>query len=149
MITTCTSSLLTGLCAIPGFFKTKSKHPPINIAQTVLDKFKVNHPYCTVCIDQGKEIDMSQDFRNTIDAEGFQFPIIKSLHTHISPPYHAKLSPYLYDNKIHIPIPLHGNHKTLYLALEIDKDMSRIRLNHCIPDTTAAKVPKWRLILKH
>ena len=52
-------------------FLMSTKHPPVETARKVLNKFKATHPHRTVRTDQGKELGKSEKFREMIDQEGF------------------------------------------------------------------------------
>lgn len=56
-------------------FLTKTKDPPIMMAQAVLSKFKSDHPHKTVRTDQGRELGKSSEFRTMIAKEGFHLEL--------------------------------------------------------------------------
>ena len=59
-------------------FLTTSKHPPISIAQRVLNKFKTTNPHRTVRTDQGGELGRSHAFKEMIDEEKFSLELTGS-----------------------------------------------------------------------
>ena len=52
-------------------FLTTTKHPPVEAAQLILQKFKSTHPHRTVRMDQGGELGKSQKLLDMIGKEGF------------------------------------------------------------------------------
>lgn len=68
--------------------------------------------------------------------------MVHNIHTEIESPYHITLSSDTIDNNIDVLIPLRGTHDTLGLHLEMDTKMNGIQLCHCIPSTTAARIPR-------
>ena len=52
-------------------FLTASKSPPVEIARSVLRKFKSTKPHRTVRTDQGKELGKSAEFQKMLQEEGF------------------------------------------------------------------------------
>ena len=59
-------------------FLTKSKTPPITIAQRILNKFKCKNRHRTVRTDQGKELGKSKNFQDMVDKEGFTLELTGS-----------------------------------------------------------------------
>ena len=84
-----------------------------------------------------------------IDNEDNNTPHIVTMHTDITVPYHMKLFSDPIDNMIDISIATNGMHTTLGVLLENNKPINRVKLINCIPGTPAAKIPKWRTILRN
>ena len=84
-----------------------------------------------------------------MDDEDDNSPNIITTHTDITAPYYITLSSDPTDNTFDIPIAANGTYSTLGIVLEYDKSMNRIKLINCIPGTPAAKIPKWRTILRN
>ena len=73
---------------------------------------------------------------------------INSFHTDIIHPYHIMLSPELFDHILDMLLPIRGT-DTLGFSLELNNQMNCVKLLHCIPCTSAAKIPIWRSTIKN
>ena len=83
------------------------------------------------------------------DANEIDRSQIYTLTTEIEMPYNIALSSDPMDNTIDINIPVTGTHETLGLIVNNNQDIGhRIQLIECKKSTPAAKIPKWRSMLK-
>ena len=76
-------------------------------------------------------------------------PSISTMQAEIDMPFQVTLSSDPIDNTFNIPIQLSGKHATLGLYVKMNQKMNRVQLSHCIPGTPAAKIPKWRSMLRN
>ena len=75
---------------------------------------------------------------------------IRNLTTAIEQPYQLEMSADPYDNVIQIILPPKGNHVTLGLHLQQNKEFgNRIQLKSCEKSTPSARIPRWRSTLRN
>ena len=87
---------------------------------------------------------------NTItDDDDNNTPNIATINTDITALYNINLSIDPIDNIFDIPITTNGTHSTLGFVIENYKSVNRVKLISYIPGTHAAKIPKWRSILRN
>ena len=75
---------------------------------------------------------------------------IQMMTTAIEQSYQISLSSNPFDNEITVTMSVRGNHETLGMKLAQNKDIgNRIQLLECLNSTPAARIPKWRSVLRN
>ena len=77
-------------------------------------------------------------------------PLIQNMHTDVTTPLQIYMSHDPFEDVIAVEISTHGTHKTLGLVISNNTSMgNRPQLMECAKSTPAARIPKWRSMLRN
>ena len=77
-------------------------------------------------------------------------PHIRNMHTDVNTPLQIYMSNDPFEDVIAVEISTHGDHKTLGMVISNNTSMgNRPQLTECAKSTPAARIPKWRSMLRN
>ena len=123
---------------------TAQHDPPIDIVPYDDDEILPNSNETHICKSQ------NDTGVNAADKDNPIIPLINNMHTDVETPYQIYLSTNPFENVIEVEITTKGDHSTLGLILQTNDTMgNRPQLQACLPSTPAARIPKWRSLLRN